>query len=159
MEIRYSVPASTISGLKPNTSQRLHYLAFFVDHLPSFISKPNRVTTLLAYICTLCCIWRFWLLHRKWRFNNVFVFGTYGLWIILSWTTQLDDALVTWTAIYLVLPLLSLCSVILHRMLGSNAWKPPTFSIEEANERHELRPMARNEDTEALLNSDEMNKK
>ncbi|KAF2729743.1 hypothetical protein EJ04DRAFT_580407 [Polyplosphaeria fusca] len=135
-------------------NKRLHYLARLVDPLPAFISKPSRSVAVIAALTSLYVLIRFWILHRKWRFNTPIMLLSYMVWSGAFMWTPLDADLSMWTALYMAFPFISACSVLLHNFLGKNAWKPTTLVLRALDN-----PRGQDDENEAFLEEYEMNKR
>lgn len=115
---------------------------------------------MLATIAMMYFFVRFWFLHNNWRYNGLLLFMAYLAYFPIAWWASVD----TWLAIHITFhwafPTAAAVSVILHKLLGNNAWKPITVVLELKPKKDQLNgEEGEDEDTKALLDDDEVAQK
>ncbi|KAF2709055.1 hypothetical protein K504DRAFT_294727 [Pleomassaria siparia CBS 279.74] len=113
------------TSIEGATSVRvMDFLATIVEPLPSFISSPSTLTLHLTKVVIVYCAFRFFILHRNWRFNFLLPHISYAvLSLALWWVYSIDPWLALFAACLWCMPTIFACSVLLHELLGENAWK------------------------------------
>ncbi|KAF2787117.1 hypothetical protein K505DRAFT_367625 [Melanomma pulvis-pyrius CBS 109.77] len=102
----------------------IHFLAYIVDPLPDFISQPSTTTLHIAKVAILYSAYRFLVLHRHWRFNFLLPHVSYAvLSLALWWVYSVDPWLALFAACFWCFPTIIAFTVLLHELLGDNAWK------------------------------------
>lgn len=143
-----------------DASQHIHFLAGIVDRLPSFVGRPHKATVWVSGILLFYFVTRFLVLHRRWRYNTVLLFTACALFFPINWLTPADTLLSMHITFHWLFPAFATISVVLHKVLGENAWKPATVVLElKPKPGQRIREDGDWQDTEALLDYDDLCKK
>jgi hypothetical protein len=123
-------PYIPLHGTTSNDLKIIHFLATIVDPLPEYISNPSTWMLHIAKLVILYCAYRFLVLHRQWRFNFLLPHVSYAvLSLALWWVYSIDPWLAVFAACFWCFPTIIAFTVLLHELLGDNAWKASTGTI------------------------------
>lgn len=154
----YAQPFPSYFAHHAYSQQHINFLARFMDPLPKFIANPHAVLIALASVVHAYFLYRFCVQHRNWRYNNKLVLFALAMYLPLL-LSPVDTRMSTHLVFNWILPTCAAISVLLHKGLRDNKWKPLTVILELKPKRSGHVHEDGNEDTQALLNYDELTDK